>query len=118
MIITPKSAKLGVPIIIVTLLIFGLGFWALMLEPIQVSFINNKKQPPLIPFTLLSAVVGFLMGSLLYFGYSLSTLTDSDKQQAEIVKGDDLFRGKFWFVSIAISVAYIGLTLWWRSDLP
>lgn len=110
--ITEKTASLGKWLIAIGVIIF-LGYWALLLEPIQLAYINAKKTPSLIVFGLFGLVVGFLAGAATWVGFWFATWQKREVQNTSV---HEFLQSKYFR---AWTLVWMGLfllfTLLWRG---
>lgn len=122
--ISEKSAKWGGIMIAFACIVLFLGFWALMLEPIQNAYITKnlvngtRNRPSAIVFGLLSGCVGFLFGAFTNVGFQLTKAKSFGIAYPDLGFNNILESKKFWIWSVLWAAAYIFVTLfWWRGQI-
>lgn len=108
-----SASKWGYAILGLSAIVF-LGYWYLLLEPIQETLIEAGKRPSLIVFGLFGIVVGGLFGLLTFVGTCLTKgKFFGITYESSIV---DVFdEMNTWKWSIAWALAFLLFTLLWRG---
>jgi hypothetical protein len=122
--VTKKSATLGGVMIFFACIVFQLGFWALLVEPIQNAFISKNllngthNKPSAIVFGVFAAVIGFLFGAFTNIGNHLTKAKSFNIEYPDFHFHDIFVQKSFWLWSLAWSVAYVFVVLfWWRGQI-
>lgn len=115
MIITQKSSKLGTPIIIFACLVFFIGYFILIKEPMQAMYIKAHKRPPLVPWLLIGLVDGLLFGFLTRMGFEIGKINTFKSVNPIEIKSDSLLSKSLWVWTIMWGVAICIVTLVWRN---
>lgn len=113
MYVTEKTSKLGKWMITIACALFFLGYWALLLEPIQAAYINAHKTPSFIGFSLFALADGFIFGALTWVGYWLTTWSKGEVQKFAVHEFLDSKNFRIWTgVWMALILLF---TLLWRG---
>jgi hypothetical protein len=122
--VTKQSATLGGIMIAFACIVFQLGFWALLLEPIQNAFVSKNlangthDKPSAIIFGAFAAVIGFLFGAFTNIGNELTKAKAFGIEYPDLHFHDIFVKRSFWLWSLAWTVAYMIVVLfWWRGQI-
>lgn len=112
--VTKSTGAIGAVLVVIGVVLF-LGWWAVLLEPVQLAILEGRMKLNLTALYLSAAAVSFICGVC---WMAASKLIGARKFAYKELDLTNVFAsGAFWMMQAVLSGLFTLFTMWWAKGL-